>query len=121
MSENVVVVGSYCDSGDGAGSGSVYVYRWNAGSYSETKLTPSDAASAKYFGKSVAVSGDYIVVGGSGDSDNGMASGAVYAYKWNESSYDEYKIVAEDGNALDFFGKSVDIDGDYIVVGSYWR
>ena len=122
MDGDIVAVTAYCDNGgNGAYAGSLYVYAWNSGTevYDlRGNFTASDISSREFFGKSVAISGNNIVVGAYGDSDNGAASGSIYAYAWNGASYDEYKILAEDGNALDFFGRSVDIDGDYIVVGA---
>jgi FG-GAP repeat len=120
----VVAVGARCeDGGNGSYSGDVYVYHWNGvDAYDqEVILKASDANAYEFFGKSVAVDGDYIAVGAYGDTDNGIAAGAIYAYNWNGVSYDEYKIIAEAGEddyALDFFGESVAIDGDYIVVGA---
>ena len=37
----------------------------------QAKLTASDGAANDYFGNSVAIAGDTIVVGASGDDDNG--------------------------------------------------
>lgn len=122
MDGDVVVVGAYFNDDDGNNSGCVGVYVWNSGTEAydmRVCLTASDAGPREYFGKSVAISGNNIVVGAYGDGANGVASGSIYAYTWNGTSYDEYKIIAEDGSALDFYGRSVDIDGNYIVVGAY--
>ncbi len=122
ISDDVVVVGAYCDDDNGTVSGSAYVYRWNDATsvYDEYKLIASDGAVGDHFGRSVAVSGDTVVVGTSEDDDKGNDSGSVYVYRWNDtiSAYDEYKLTASDGISYDNFGTSVAIDGDYVVIGA---
>jgi hypothetical protein len=100
--------------------GSAYVYRWNGTSYNEYKLTASDGARYDFFGKSLAVDGDNIIVGAYRDGDNGDKSGSAYVYRWNGTSYDEYKLTASDGVENDYFGWYVDISGDNIVVGAVY-
>ena len=118
VSGDVVVVGAREDDDNGSDSGSAYVYRWNDTSYDEFKLTASDGAAGDYFGSSVSVSGDVVVVGAYMDDDNGDNSGSAYVYRWNGTSYDEYKLTASDGAASDYFGQSVSVSGDIVVVGS---
>jgi hypothetical protein len=114
-----VVVGAFGDDDNGDDAGSAYVYRWNGTSYDEVKLTASDGAEGDYFGYSVAIDGDNIVVGAYGDDGTGDLTGCAYLYHWNGSSYDEYKIIAGDEGSYDRFGHSVAIDGDTIGVGAY--
>ena len=89
-----------------------------------TKLLASDAAANDYFGIRVAISGDYAIVGASGDSDAGSASGSAYIFRrttgtntWDSGT----KIVASDAAAGDYFGYSVAISGDYAIVGAPWK
>ena len=47
--------------------GSVFVYeRDHAGTWTETKLTASDATNSDYFGGGVGISGDVVIVGAVG-------------------------------------------------------
>jgi hypothetical protein len=46
----------------------------------EVKITPSDGAAGDYFGDSVAISGDYAVVGAHLDDDADTNSGSAYIY-----------------------------------------
>ncbi len=46
----------------------------------KAKLTASDGSASDYFGESVAISGDTIVVGVAYDDDNGSESGSAYVY-----------------------------------------
>ena len=115
------IVGAYGDDDGGSSSGSAYIFKrdgtdWNQ----ETKIVASDAASSDNFGNSVAIDGDYAIVGAYGDDDGGSSSGSAYIFKrdgtdWNQ----ETKIVASDAASSDNFGNSVAIDGDYAIVGAY--
>jgi hypothetical protein len=78
---------------------------------------PNDPTNDKAFGNSVAISGDYAIVGGEGDS---AAKGAAYIFFRNQGSWImQAKLIADDGNFNDFFGASVDISGDYAIVGAF--
>ena len=75
-----------------------------------------------HFGNSVDVSGDYAIVGAWEDDDGGNTSGSAYIFmrdpgtgNWNQTA----KLVASDGAVNDRFGCSVDMHGDYAIVGAY--
>lgn len=86
----------------------------------EVKITAGDAASYDNFGTSVSVSGDYAIVGASGDEDYGYSSGSAYIFKRDGSNWTEQtKLTASDAAAYDYFGNSVYISGDYAIVGAY--
>ena len=72
------------------------------------------------FGDSVAISGDYAIVGASGEDAGGNAAGAAYIFRrTGTNSWDAgVKIVAFDVQSSDTFGRSVAISGDYAVVGA---
>jgi hypothetical protein len=116
-------------------AGGAYVFKrtgtaWNQEAY----LKAPNAEAGDYFGVSVALNGDTIVVGayqeGSGQttvtngtsasSDNSAPSaGAVYVFKragtaWTQEAY----LKAPNPNSNDWFGLSVAISGDTIVVGA---
>ena len=87
------------------------------------KLTASDGAAYDNFGISVAVDGDTVVVGAPGDDGAGADSGSVYVFVkptggWATST-ETAKLTASDGAALDYFGYSVAVDGDTVLVGAY--
>ena len=82
----------------------------------ETKLDASNRASFDQFGKSVALSGDSIVVGAHWDDSS---RGSAYVFDWNGSVWSQTaKLVASDGAAADLFGNSVAISGQTVVVGA---
>ena len=123
---DIAVVGAYQDDSDEldgiVDSGAVYVFTrsggvvWDAG----VKLTASDGAPYDNLGISVAVDGETVVVGAPGDDDNGTDSGSVYVFTntngvWSQAA----KLTASDGATLDYFGQSVAVSGDTILVGAY--
>lgn len=85
------------------------------------KLTAADAAAGDNLGRSVAISLDRIIVG-SPLEDTGPTtnSGAAYIYRNTGGSWvQEAKLLAGDKASSDNFGLSVDIDGNWAVVGSW--
>ena len=131
---NTVVVGAYSDdstdtdSNPVANSGSAYVFTkpgnaWVSTSTAAT-LTASDAAAGDEFGSSVAVDGNTVVVGASGDDGNALEfKGSAFVFVkpssggWVSTST-AAKLTAETRGDNDYFGRSVAIDGDTIVVGA---
>ena len=82
----------------------------------ETVIQSSDAAYNDGFGNSVAVGNDRIVVGASGDDDNGSNSGSAYIFDLDGTQL--AKITASDGASSDQFGESVAVGNGRIVVGA---
>lgn len=85
------------------------------------KLWPSNSNSNVDFGISVAISGEYIVVGAPAAdvSDTITHAGLAYIYHCSNNSCDkEWRIEASDAKIGDNFGYSVAIDGEYAVVGA---
>ena len=107
---------------DDDGSGSAYVYVRSNGVWSEQgKLTASDGAVYDYFGHSVSIEGDTVVIGASGDDDNGGNSGSAYVYVRSNGVWSEQqKLTASDGFTSHDFGGSVSIDGDTAVIGAVY-
>ena len=119
---DTVVVGAYQDDDAGSGSGSVYVFRTSDGgaTYAQVaKVTAADAAWANYFGYSVAIDGNTIVVGA---YQYAIGPGATYVFRTTDggATYVEVaKLTAADAADGDRFGISVAIDGNTVVVGAY--
>ncbi len=86
----------------------------------EQKLVASDGAAYDDFGKSVSVSGNTAVVGAYGDDVGANAEGSAYVFVRSGGVWSQQqKLVASDGAASDYFGKSVSVSGDTAVVGAY--
>jgi hypothetical protein len=120
ISNHTIVVGAYMHFGQ---RGAVYVfqYREETGDVVETTiLTPESADSGFWFGDSVAISGNVIVVGESLDDEFGLGSGAAYVFavQENGTATQLAKLVASDPAANIRLGASVAIDQNTIVVGA---
>lgn len=123
ISGDVIVVASRLHDEAALDSGAVYVYRYNGVDdwVAEQELLASDASTLDYFGSSVSVDGDTIVVGASADDDDGSRSGAAYVFRYDavsETWAEDVKITAKDGNTGDNFGSSASIQGETVVIGA---
>ncbi|MDP8210623.1 MAG: PKD domain-containing protein, partial [Candidatus Stygibacter australis] len=120
ISGDYALIGAYFDDDNGDNSGSLYVYHYNGTSWVEQqKLTPSDGYAGDYFGHFVSISGDYALIGASGDNDNGNRTGSAYIYYYNGAEWvEQQKITASDGNEWDEFGDKVSISGDFALIGA---
>ena len=140
--ETVVVGASREDSGStgvngitdetGGNSGAVYVFIRSGSTWiQQAFLKPSNSGVADAFGISVAISGDTLVVGATGedgsssgidgDQTSNLAanSGAAYVFHrtagtWSQQAY----LKASNTGIDDKFGYSVAVSGDTIVVGA---
>jgi len=133
---DTVVIGARQDDDWGQNSGSAYVFtRDTAGDLASdwkqrAKLTAGQAygwAEGDYFGFSVSIDGDTIVIGAFLDDDKGSNSGSAYVFTrdtagdlasgWTQRK----KLRASDAAAGDNFGVSVSIDGDTMVIGARYN
>ena len=130
ISGNTVVVGaSFDDIGSKSNQGSAYIFYRNRGGTNTwgrvKKLIASDGAISDYFGFSVAISGNTVVVGASFDfvGANNL-QGSAYLFERDQGSLNNWgetkKLLASDGVAYDYFGYSVAINGNTIVVGAVY-
>jgi hypothetical protein len=114
----VIVVGAIGADGIETTSGAAYVYRVDGDDWvQEQKLAASDGAQGEYFGGGVAIDGNVIVVTAEFDDENGARSGSAYVFRFDGQEWlEEQKLTASDGNADDFFGGFVAVDGNVIVI-----
>lgn len=117
ISGDTVIAGAGGDDDSGESSGSAYIFIRNANSWSEQdKLTANDTIAGDNFGISVSISGDIALVGA--HQHNG--SGSAYAFIRSGSVWTQNdKIVTDDGEESDNFGKSVSISNTHAVIGAY--
>ena len=109
------------DGSDSGSNGSVYVYVRSYFAWSlQQKIVASDGAKDDHFGVSVALLGDTLVVGANQDDDNGAQSGSVYIFVRSGTTWtQQQKIIANDGAMSDYFGSSLALTGDTLVVGAH--
>ena len=87
------------------------------------KLTPPDGQTNDLFGKSVAIDGDFAVVGSLFHDANGLGlSGAAYGFQRIGSNWVQtYKLLHSEVESGDALGISVALQGRTALVGSRWR
>ncbi|MEZ5463692.1 MAG: FG-GAP repeat protein [Lysobacteraceae bacterium] len=118
------------------GAGAAYVFvRGNNGWFQQAYLKASNSGEGDYFGSSVAVSGDTVVVGASSEdsassgmngnqaSNSAVGAGAAYVFArigrlggvWTQQAY----VKASNTDAEDRLGYSVAVSGDLVVAGAF--
>ncbi len=146
VSGDTVVVGAYLESSSSTGvnsnqadnsaptSGAAYVFVRDGNSVwsQQAYLKASNTGGGDNFGFSVAISGDTVVIGapfedssvtgvnGNQSNNNATQSGAAYVFVrsggiWSQHAY----LKASNTGESDFFGYSVAVSGDTVVVGAY--
>ncbi|MFT6923855.1 MAG: putative repeat protein (TIGR01451 family) [Crocinitomicaceae bacterium] len=135
ISGDFAVVGSRYEDEDSLGlntivsGGSAYIYRidslnnWNQ----IQKIVASDRTGSDQFGWAVNISGDFIAISSIGQDFDELGAnslsdaGAVYIFENNGFDHwlEVQKLVASDRGSLDWFGASMDLDSNRLIVGSY--
>ena len=133
LSEDTLAVGSPW--GGGHQQGTVTIFTRANGWRQSATLIASNGDLADRFGQSVAIDGDTLAVGATGESSNGVGvdsvaqlnnsahdSGAVYVFHragglWVQQAY----VKASNPYVSDWFGSSVALSGDTLAVGAYWE
>ena len=98
----------------------VKVFRTTDGwdTHTEIEITAADGEAYDYFGYSVAIDGTTVVVGAYWMRYRGK-KGAAYVFRLTDDGYEAVAtLTASDGAEGDYFGYSVAVDGDSIVVGA---
>jgi hypothetical protein len=107
-------------------AGAAYLYHKNGGHWGLIeKIVPSDRDTGDAYGWSVAIDGNYVVVGSHFDDEDSLGnnfiinSGSAYIFQligknWNQVQ----KITALDRTHVAWFGEAVNITGDKIIIGA---
>ena len=116
-----IVVGAPFDASNGQRRGSAWVFERDGDEWVQVdRLLASDGAADDFFGQSVSISGDLILVGAPGDNNNSNTdAGAAYVFRreMDGSWTEEQKLIPADSGALDFAAFTVAIDGEVAVIG----
>jgi hypothetical protein len=120
MEADTAVIGASGDDDNGSSSGSAYVFTRSATTWTEqAKLSASDGAASDQFGRPVAVDADTAVIGARFNDDDGTDSGSAYVFTRSAGAWTEQqKLTASDGATNDFFGISVAVDGNTVIIGA---
>ena len=130
---NATGVNGYQSNNSAPGSGAAYVFVRNGSTWTQQAyLKASNTDTGDWFGTSVSVSGDTVVVGahtedsnatgvnGNQSNNSALNSGAAYIFvrsgsTWTQQAY----LKASNTDTGDWFGTSVSVSGDTVVVGAF--
>jgi hypothetical protein len=117
---DTLLVGQVVGDGVATDTGAAYVFRDNGTAWIlEQHLFAIDGALFDQFGTSVALDGDVAVIGANHTDQIGASAGAAYVFRRSGTTWiQEQRLEASDASGQDFFGLSVAIRGDRIVVGA---
>jgi len=117
---SVAVVGAPGADAAGTDSGLALVYERDEDGWVRTaSLTPEGAAEGARFGSAVAVDGDRILVGASGDVPAGEDPGRAFVFERDGDGWRQLAVLTPaDGGGGDGFGDAVALDGDRALVGA---
>ena len=121
VSGGTIFVGAPLHDAAALDAGAVYVFNFDGNDWVQTdKLTPTQLGLGDEFGTSVAIDGDYAIVGAPFDVTQGLSAGAAYAFVYEGLNgwVLQQRILPADGAALDRFGWSVALSGQTALVGA---
>lgn len=115
------------DVGDGRDQGAVYVFEREDGSWSQvSKIVAPTPERAMSFGGAVAMENDHLFIAAPREDDLDPSMpipaelGAVYVYQREDRKWSQQAKIAPDGRESgDSFGRSIDAEGDTLVVGAF--
>ncbi|MCH2134084.1 MAG: hypothetical protein MK116_10080 [Phycisphaerales bacterium] len=117
-----LAVGARYHDGDEYDSGSVFIFEeLESGGWSEIQmLTANDDDAYDYFGHSLDLQGNRLLVSTWADDETGHDAGAAYFFQaaadgtWSQAQ----KITAPDAVSTNYFGDEVRLDGDTIAISA---
>lgn len=120
---DTAVVSAYTADATAPNSGALYVFERTGGVWSETaKLVGIGADVGEGLGWSLALQGTTLIAGAVDDHHSGgqYNGGAAYFFERTFLGWvQRQRIVAGDGEAFDYFGRAVALDGGTLVVGAW--
>jgi WD40 repeat protein len=126
ISGNYAIVGALNeDDYDASNSGIAYIYNVTTGALIHTLVNPNayGTGANDYFGGSVAISGNYAVVGADAEDEaSGLSSGKAYIFDVTTGAllHTLDNPTPSSGDYGDQFGFAVGISGDYAIVGALY-
>lgn len=101
------------------GPRSVYIFNRDGNSWNQ-HYTIQDVGTDDYFGRSVAIQGDFVIIGSPRSNVIYGPGGIAYVYR-RYDSYWSYQIeVSPDyGDTGDNFGSSISIDSTNVIIGAF--
>ena len=129
LRDDLMLAGAPFDDDNGGSAGAAFVFRFDPDTsqwVEEQKLLASDGEGGDFFGISVAIFGDIAVIGANGHDggcpdDPTSNSGAAYVFRFDPKTAtwsEQQKLLASDAAFQDWFGSSVSISGETVLIGA---
>ena len=101
--------------------GAAYVFEKQGTQWPETqKLHPPNPSPTQYYAFSIGLTSDSILVGASNNHLGATAGGAVFIYQHPAAYWVQTQILMPaDLATSDYFGTSLSVSGEHVVIGSY--
>lgn len=118
ITESHLAVG---DPNDNTSKGTAYLFQKTGSTWTPvSELSISGASPYTYFGVAVKLFANQLAVGAYNDSSVAPNMGAVYAYSFDGSAWNQtQKITPSDGIANQYFGYALDLDENRLYIGAY--
>ena len=120
ISGDYAIVGAQAEDDGASFSGIAYIFNVVTGSLIHTLRNPESNKSSNYFGWSVAMSGNYAIVGAV-YTDNSSGKAYIYNVTTGALVHNLTNPNAYNTPATDNFGQSVAMDGNYAIVGAHYE
>lgn len=128
IDNDTAIVGALRDDTPSNNSGAAYLFQRDHDGIDNwgqvARIVANDASEGDRFGRSVSLSGDFVIVGADHRDDAGNDSGAAYLFARDQGGADHWgqtqKIAASDAAEGDHFGIFVSLSDDVAIVGAYW-
>lgn len=128
----IAVAGDWLAVGDNAhdaGRGAVWLFNRNAGGANSwgfaKQLTAPAAQSGDFFGFSLALDDEWLVVGATGDDQSGTSAGRLHLFRRPDGGPDNWgyfgSLSPSSARASDGLGQSVALQGSRLVAGAMGR
>lgn len=103
------------------GRGAVYIYQWIADHWErQAHIVAPDGMPGDEFGRSIALRGNYLLVGAPLRDDIGPGTGAAYVYRRNGADWNLATVLYPDaGSEGSAFGWNMAVNGDRAAISAH--
>ena len=113
IENGISVVGAWADN-------SAFIFSKENNTWIEKqKITADDTVENDTFGSHISIENDVIVVGAAQNSNDNIKTGSAYIFVKETDIWEQkQKLIANDGSQDDYFGQSISIENDTILIGA---
>ena len=118
--KDTIVIGAPTEDTAASDGGSLYVFTRSGTTWTQrAQLQTSNAGASDRLGDSVSIDGDTIIAGTQYEDTTASDAGSAYIFTGSGATWTQQaQIQASDAAATDYFGYSVSISGNTVVVGA---